>query len=192
MALSIPLISPHQPAMKMNPTAHAFADVSAWLDAPVALYAPSGRALHIAPVLLGMVSEPATASQYHVAAQSLVHSLCRGSQTWGLASPSPATMDLACGVRISAARLPASGAPEVIVVRAERIEAAQGAHPDGAGLTRREREVALLLAEGARNHVIAERLCISPHTARRHTERILGKLRVTSRAAVARRLDALR
>jgi DNA-binding CsgD family transcriptional regulator len=176
--------------MKMNPTAHAFADVSAWLDAPIALYAPSGRALHIAPVLLGMVSEPATASQYHVAAQSLVHSLCRGCHPWGLASPSPATVDLSCGVRVSAARLPASGTPELIVVRAERIE--EGVHSNGARLTRREREVAVLLAEGARNHVIAERLCISPHTARRHTERILGKLRVTSRAAVARRLDALR
>lgn len=56
------------------------------------------------------------------------------------------------------------------------------------GLTSREAEVALLLAQGLANDALAERLYISPHTARRHTERVLEKLEVHSRAAVLARL----
>jgi len=52
-------------------------------------------------------------------------------------------------------------------------------------LTPREAEVALLLAEGLDNRRIAERLSISPHTARRHTERVMRGLGIDSRAAVA-------
>ncbi len=50
------------------------------------------------------------------------------------------------------------------------------------GLTPRELEVALLLARGRSNSAIAEALHISTHTARHHTQRILTKLRVHSRA----------
>ena len=53
------------------------------------------------------------------------------------------------------------------------------------GLTSREAEVALLLAEGLSNDDIAERLFLSPHTARRHTANIFGKLEVSSRKALA-------
>lgn len=56
------------------------------------------------------------------------------------------------------------------------------------GLTRREAEVALLLAEGYANAEIAERLFISPHTARRHTEQVFGKLGLNTRKALAMRL----
>ena len=56
------------------------------------------------------------------------------------------------------------------------------------GLTKREAEVALLLAEGLSNAEIAERLFVSPHTARHHVESVLAKLDLTSRAAVAARL----
>ncbi|HEY0972662.1 MAG TPA: LuxR C-terminal-related transcriptional regulator [Gemmatimonadales bacterium] len=53
------------------------------------------------------------------------------------------------------------------------------------GLTLREVAVARLLAEGHTNAEIAESLGISPFTARNHTERVLGKLGVSSRAKVA-------
>jgi DNA-binding NarL/FixJ family response regulator len=49
-------------------------------------------------------------------------------------------------------------------------------------LTGREIEVALLLAQGRSNEAIAKTLRISSHTARHHTQRILLKLRVHSRA----------
>jgi DNA-binding NarL/FixJ family response regulator len=51
------------------------------------------------------------------------------------------------------------------------------------GLTARECQVALLLGEGHSNTAIAAALQISTHTARHHTQRVLAKLRVHSRAA---------
>jgi DNA-binding NarL/FixJ family response regulator len=48
-------------------------------------------------------------------------------------------------------------------------------------LTRREREVLALLVEGADNDLVAERLVISPETARTHIQNILSKLDVHSR-----------
>jgi DNA-binding CsgD family transcriptional regulator len=53
------------------------------------------------------------------------------------------------------------------------------------GLTAREAEVALLLAEGLSNRDLAEALTISPHTARHHVQSVLHKLDVSSRSAVA-------
>jgi DNA-binding CsgD family transcriptional regulator len=56
-------------------------------------------------------------------------------------------------------------------------------------LTAKEAEVALLLAtEGASNRELAERLHISPHTARHHVEQVLLKLDVKNRAAVGPKL----
>ncbi|MFF0743257.1 LuxR C-terminal-related transcriptional regulator [Streptomyces sp. NPDC004111] len=52
-------------------------------------------------------------------------------------------------------------------------------------LTRREREVALLVVEGLSNREIAERLVISKRTADAHVEHILAKLGAASRTEVA-------
>ena len=52
-------------------------------------------------------------------------------------------------------------------------------------LTRREREVLALLAEGADNDGIARALVISPQTARTHIQNVLGKLDVHSRLEAA-------
>jgi DNA-binding NarL/FixJ family response regulator len=52
-------------------------------------------------------------------------------------------------------------------------------------LTRREREVLALLAEGLTNRVIAKRLVVSEHTVHRHVTNILRKLDVPSRTAAA-------
>ena len=56
------------------------------------------------------------------------------------------------------------------------------------GFTPREIEVARLLAEGRRNTAIASALGISAHTARHHTQRVLAKLGVHSRAEAGARL----
>ena len=56
------------------------------------------------------------------------------------------------------------------------------------GLTRREAQVAAMLAKGRANAEIAEALRISPHTARHHTQNVLLKLGVRSRTRVADRL----
>ena len=54
-----------------------------------------------------------------------------------------------------------------------------------ARLTKREREVADLIAEGLTNKEIATRLVISPRTTQAHVEHILTKLGSTSRAQIA-------
>jgi DNA-binding NarL/FixJ family response regulator len=65
----------------------------------------------------------------------------------------------------------------------------------GLGLSPREVEVLVLVAEGATNRQIAETLYISPKTASVHVSNILAKLGVASRgeaAAVAHRLGVVR
>jgi LuxR family maltose regulon positive regulatory protein len=73
--------------------------------------------------------------------------------------------------------------------RARRLRSAsiRGSHggPGLRGVTRREREVLALLAEGLTNGQIAERLVISEHTVHRHVTNILRKLGLPSRTAAA-------
>lgn len=52
-------------------------------------------------------------------------------------------------------------------------------------LSRREREVAGLVAEGMTNRQIAERLVLAERTVEGHVERIRGKLKVHSRTQIA-------
>ena len=54
-----------------------------------------------------------------------------------------------------------------------------------APLTRREREVAVLVADGVTNQQIADRLVIGRRTANTHVDHILTKLDLTSRAQIA-------
>lgn len=58
------------------------------------------------------------------------------------------------------------------------------------GLTRRQAEVATLLARRLTNPEIAERLFISPHTAKRHTEAVMEKIGLRDRRLIADRLGA--
>src|SRR6202011_6386451 len=52
-------------------------------------------------------------------------------------------------------------------------------------LTRREREVAILVAQGLTNREIATRLFISERTAESHVEQIRGKLGFHTRTQIA-------
>jgi DNA-binding NarL/FixJ family response regulator len=52
-------------------------------------------------------------------------------------------------------------------------------------LSRREHEVATLIAAGNSNRAIAETLVLSPRTVDRHVERIMAKLAFNSRAQIA-------
>ena len=57
-----------------------------------------------------------------------------------------------------------------------------------ASLTRREREVASLVAQGLTNRQIASELVLSEHTVHHHLTRILKKLDLRSREQIASRL----
>jgi DNA-binding CsgD family transcriptional regulator len=65
-------------------------------------------------------------------------------------------------------------------------EPQQGAPADG--LTQREREVALLVADGLRSREVAERLGIASQTVKSHLKTIFDKLGVRNRVELARRL----
>jgi DNA-binding NarL/FixJ family response regulator len=74
-------------------------------------------------------------------------------------------------------------------------EEAPAPEPTPLGLTPREHEVLLLVAEGHTNREIGERLYMSEKTASVHVSRILAKLEVGGRveaAAVAHRLGLSR
>jgi DNA-binding CsgD family transcriptional regulator len=79
------------------------------------------------------------------------------------------------------------GAEQAALVTLERLTLALPsamALADRFKLTACEAGVTLLLAQGHSNGVIAKMLGISPHTARHHTESVLLKLNVHSRAEV--------
>ena len=58
------------------------------------------------------------------------------------------------------------------------------------GLTRREAQIARLLARRATNREIAEQLDVSPHTVRHHVENIFAKLGVHSRRSIVARFES--
>lgn len=63
--------------------------------------------------------------------------------------------------------------------------------PAPASLSQREREVVVLMAGGATNKEIAERLFLSPHTVKDHTSAVYRKLGVRNRAEAVRRAERL-
>ena len=58
------------------------------------------------------------------------------------------------------------------------------------GLTKREAQIARLLARRASNREIAEQLDVSPHTVRHHVENIFAKLGVHSRRSIVEQFES--
>lgn len=80
------------------------------------------------------------------------------------------------------------GDAEAVEAALALLAAGQAGRPvaaaQGAGLTRRELEVARLLGQGLANAQIADALLVSQGTVRAHVERILSKLGLRSRAEI--------
>jgi DNA-binding NarL/FixJ family response regulator len=85
-------------------------------------------------------------------------------------------------VRSALDGLPAGHAPPAPPPEPRRPGSAR---PRRSGLTRRELEVADLVADGLTNREIAERLFITERTAEGHVERLRAKLNVRTRSQVA-------
>ncbi|HEX5700778.1 MAG TPA: LuxR C-terminal-related transcriptional regulator, partial [Rubrobacter sp.] len=68
------------------------------------------------------------------------------------------------------------------------LDSEQTSSHEPPGLTRREKEVALLVGRGLTNRRIASELFLSEHTVHHHVTNILKKLNLTSRQQVASRL----
>jgi DNA-binding CsgD family transcriptional regulator len=160
-----------------------------------------GRMLHQTPALTRLLAVSAAGEQLcgelraTVAAVRTVAAPAGGRLAPALA-PVARTLHTSAGTyRLSGCVVPEGvlgNAPAVLV----QIEPTAPAAPTPAelrerfGLTPREIEVARLLAERRTNREIAAALGISPHTAERHTERVLAKLGVASRTDVRARLAA--
>jgi DNA-binding CsgD family transcriptional regulator len=77
--------------------------------------------------------------------------------------------------------------PEALQMGPEAASAIAAVQPAD-GLTHREREVALLVADGLRSREVAERLGIASQTVKSHLKTIFDKLGVRNRVELARRL----
>jgi DNA-binding NarL/FixJ family response regulator len=90
-------------------------------------------------------------------------------------------------MRRTLSQLRQRSAPPRSDARPARVALPRGTSPERLGrefhLTVREQEVAMLLSEGLSNAQVAQALGVSTHTARHHTESVLLKLGVHSRAA---------
>jgi DNA-binding NarL/FixJ family response regulator len=68
------------------------------------------------------------------------------------------------------------------------LESEQSSSDGPSSLTRREKEIAILVSRGLTNRRIAQELVLSEHTVHHHVTNILKKLNLTSRQQVASRL----
>jgi len=91
-------------------------------------------------------------------------------------APIEELIEMARGVHRGATVVPPSILGDLLKELRKRRETRAEAVRQLAKLTRREREVLALLADGADHRTIAGRLVISPQTARTHVQNLLGKL----------------
>jgi len=170
------------------------------LGQAVVVYDHSGRTLHQTPALTAMLARDVESSALNWELQAAMNA-ARGAA----APPARATVPaFGCTreVRTPSARYivrscvyggPPAGSDSYVLVAVERLTPTR--RPDSElreafRLTRAEIRVAVLLSEGKQNVEIAQELGVTDHTARRHTERILQKMGIHSRAQVAVRMYA--
>jgi DNA-binding CsgD family transcriptional regulator len=167
----------------------------------VLVLAPDGRAVHRTPALVRLLAADPAREQLEQALAAAGRALAGGAgraaapHGAGLADVERRVATAVGRYTVRSARLPAEllGEPGGVLVTIERADTElpqPGTLAERLGLTRREAEVAEALARRLTNAELARALGISPHTAERHTERVLAKLGVRSRHDVAARLRA--
>lgn len=155
----------------------------------VALYTTSGMLLHRNRVLSTMLHGETDPRGLDGAVERAARAAGTPRKLPALTAPRPG-LPLAAGYHVHASLCPgrlfgADGSLVMVTVERGGSQAARSELFDQCRLTPREREVALLLADGHSNAELARRLTISVHTAERHVEHVLSKLGLRSRAQIA-------
>ncbi len=165
------------------------------VGSPLALFDADGREVHRTPALAALLAAEPDRDRLAVEVRALalaLRPLAAPRRRDAGRPPAPPTRDVRTAgatYRLRGTILPADATEAPLLVAVEPVGATALPPPAAVrqrtGLTARETEVALLLAEGLSNAQVADRLFIAPKTARRHTENVLAKLEVATRAAVA-------
>jgi DNA-binding CsgD family transcriptional regulator len=173
----------------------ALARVLDRLAEPLAVYDADGRApLHVNAALERLLAAaPAHAPVVRAGVERAVRDAAALRRAGGAPTPEGAgvrelrVLGATYRVRVTRAAPGVIGADESLLASVERHvpdPLADATLRARFGLTPRQCEVARLLAAGADNETIAARLGVTAHTGRRHTEQVLAKLGVRSRAKV--------
>jgi HD-GYP domain-containing protein (c-di-GMP phosphodiesterase class II) len=156
----------------------------------------TSRSLEAAAPIVGMHHERADGSGYHRGSRA--HDISAGARLLAAADAfqamteqrsyrNPLSPDQA-GEQLrkesEAGRLDPDSVGAVLEAAGQRPTSRRGT-PRPAGLSEREIEVLRLVAQGASNAEIAERLVVSRRTAEHHVQHIYAKIGVSSRAAAA-------
>ena len=169
---------------------------------PLAAFDADGAPLHRTPALAVLLADEPEAPRVEGALAAIVarvRPLAFARRTDAPAVPTTTTEVQTARARyvLRAALLPSGalghGDAFLVTVEPRGLAAAlptAEALRQSVGLTRREAEVALLVAEGLTNDQIADRLFVSAHTVRHHVESAMAKLELTGqgRERVAARL----
>lgn len=151
---------------------------------PAALLDAAGRWIHRTPAFateLDSIAPTQRAALHEALSQLACDSIANAGRPAATALERRAPELTLHGLTVSAVVV---GSDALLRIRPRRRQSDQRALSQ-ASLTRREVEVAVLIAAGRSSKQIAAELEISWHTVRRHTENILKKLEVDSRAELA-------
>ncbi|MEP2715928.1 LuxR C-terminal-related transcriptional regulator [Pseudophaeobacter sp.] len=152
-----------------------------------------GRILHRSDRFTEQLSTLPELEKTHAAAIKLAKGIIGQTRRDTAMASKPASTEArlelsTCQVRLQGMIVPQLYSDLACLVTLD-IQRSPQALPDP--LTKRERDVALLLCDGKTDKEVARDLGISPHTARRHVERILQKCGVHNRTQAAERLRAM-
>jgi DNA-binding NarL/FixJ family response regulator len=163
------------------------------MEVPALIAEPEGEVLHVSETLRSLL---ACDSEPEPIVSAIHQLLVTDEDPCPLGEMMGDVRDVRAGngkyrVRALPYRASSPSTEPVLIVAVERTAAVRSSEAElreEFGLTAAEVRVALLLMRGMPNAEIAGELSVSEHTARRHTEKVLSKLEVRSRAEVADRL----
>jgi hypothetical protein len=169
------------------------------IDVAMAFIDRNGRLMHLTPALEAILQQNPSSATLFDAIKSVARALLLPSRELLCLKPRSTCQSMTVGperLRLRGTRIgePILGSrSEVACVIVEPLQPSLPTEEEIClrfDLTRREACVALLIARRMSSSEIAAALSISPHTVRRHTERVLMKLGVHSRRKVPDVLSA--